>query len=120
MTKAEIQKRWIASEVGQAYRGSEAFKESVREYRRTTERAYRKETQRKVRAIKMEKGCIKCGFNNHQAALEFHHRDPRDKKFRLSESRNYSWKAVEIEMAKCDVMCANCHAILEHEKRNKF
>jgi len=117
MNTAQNQKKWIDSPKGIAYRKSEAFKESVRKHRRTREKAYRTETQRKVRVIKVEQGCLKCGYKEHHAALEFHHREPEKKKFRLSESRNYSWKMVLEEIDKCDVLCANCHAVLEHDKR---
>jgi hypothetical protein len=76
-------------------------------------------THIEARAIKLEKGCLHCSFNKHHAALDFHHRNPETKKFRLSESRNYSWKMVEEEMSKCDVLCRNCHSILEHDLRVK-
>jgi hypothetical protein len=115
--KSVIQKNWINSLKGIAYRKSDAFKKSIRKYNRKRDRIHRRETLAKVRIIKVEKGCLKCGFNTHHAALEFHHRDPEIKKFRLGDSRNYSWKACVEEMAKCDVLCANCHAILEDEKR---
>lgn len=118
MNTAANQKRWIESPKGIAYRKSDAFKASIRKHNRNIrDRIHRAETLRKVRALKIEIGCLMCGFKSHHAALEFHHRDPKTKKFRLGEGRNYSWEAVEIEMAKCDVLCSNCHAILEHDKR---
>jgi hypothetical protein len=117
MGKAENQKRWINSEKGIAYKKSDAFRESRRKHNRLRDRTHRANIQRRVREIKLKKGCLFCGFNKHHAALEFHHRNPKEKKFRIALSRNYSWKMVEQEIEKCDVLCANCHAILEHDKR---
>jgi hypothetical protein len=118
MNNSKNQSKWIKSEKGQAYLKSEARKESIRKYNRVRDREYRDKVQAKVREIKLKTGCKSCGFNFHSAALEFHHREPEKKKFRLSESRNYSIKAVMEEISKCGVMCANCHAILEYNKRN--
>jgi hypothetical protein len=117
MNTAENQKRWINSPKGIAYRKSVAFRESIRKHNRIRDRVHRANTQKKTREIKLRSGCLHCGFNSHHAALEFHHRDPKTKKFRLGESRNYSWKKVLEEIEKCDVLCSNCHAILEHDKR---
>ena len=117
MSHAENQKRWILSQSGQTYLQSEAFRGSIRKYRQTREKIHREGVQAKVRAIKLSEGCKSCGFKEHAAALEFHHRNPEEKKFRLSESRNYSWKMVQEEIAKCDILCSNCHAILEYQKR---
>lgn len=118
MSQIENQKNWIASPKGQAYLKSFEHKASIRKYNRVRDSVHREETQKKVRLIKLERGCQKCGFNQHAAALEFHHRNPDEKLFRLSESRNYSWKMVLQEIEKCDVLCSNCHAILEFEKRH--
>ena len=120
MGTAANQKRWINSSAGIAYRKSDAFRESIRKYNRNNrDRRYRDTTVRKLREIKLESGCVQCGFRSHHAALEFHHRNPEIKKFRLGESRNYSWKAVLLEVEKCDILCANCHAVLEHDKRTQ-
>ena len=54
--------------------------------------------------------CIKCG-ESHTACLEFHHRDPTTKKFHIARfnSLKQSKGDLQAEMAKCDVLCANCH-----------
>ena len=54
--------------------------------------------------------CLKCGEDD-PVVLEFDHRDRATKLFTVSEacSRKLPLKALEAEMAKCDVLCANCH-----------
>ena len=56
-------------------------------------------------------GCEKCGYSNNLAVLEFHHRNERDKSFPLDSRRlsNYSLEKLKKEVAKCDILCANCH-----------
>lgn len=70
-----------------------------------------------LRVVKTDKGCKICGYNKHHAALQFHHRDSSDKKFALAKSENFSWETVLKEVEKCDVLCSNCHAIVEHDKK---
>jgi hypothetical protein len=53
-------------------------------------------------------GCLRCSEND-PAALDLHHRDPTTKLFNLGATRDQSAAAVRAEIAKCDVLCANCH-----------
>ena len=55
--------------------------------------------------------CARCG-ENHPATLQFHHCDPQKKDFNLSEAvrEGYSIERISKEVAKCTVLCANCHA----------
>ena len=60
---------------------------------------------------KVEQGCEECGYNDHPAALTFDHRDPSMKSFNIADYGQYSWQAILHEVAKCRVLCANCHNI---------
>jgi hypothetical protein len=62
--------------------------------------------------------CIRCGYNRCLAALQFHHRDRKTKKFQLSNSGvPRSFEQLKREAEKCDLLCANCHAEVEAEYR---
>ncbi len=67
-----------------------------------------------VIAYKRGLSCVRCGFS-HPAALDFHHRDPATKTLAVARLVLLERPRTEIEaeIAKCDVMCANCHRI-EH------
>jgi len=62
----------------------------------------------------MERGCSECGEKRHPALLEFHHNGD-DKKAgdisRLSAKAGASNPRLLEEMAKCIVLCANCHRL---------
>jgi len=41
--------------------------------------------------------------------LDFHHIDPTQKDFQLSQGERYGWEKVQSEIEKCIVLCSNCH-----------
>lgn len=66
----------------------------------------------KKQAVKRKGGkCEICGYSKSLAALQFHHKDPNEKKFGLAQNGNFhSWKDYWEEAQKCMLLCANCHA----------
>lgn len=70
------------------------------------------------RQLKAKLSCNRCP-ERHPATLQFHHRDPTKKDFTLSWAmmRGFSVKRIEVEMAKCEVLCANCHFKEHYGKR---
>ena len=72
-----------------------------------------------VNGYKLDVGCQLCGYNEHPVALEFDHIDPSTKKFSIgSQLMSMSWKAIYEEIAKCQVLCANCHQIRTHDNNH--
>jgi hypothetical protein len=66
-------------------------------------------------AIKVEIGCVDCGYNANAKALQFDHRDGSTKKGLVSQMVKQSTPAMLAEIQKCDVRCANCHIIRTYE-----
>ncbi len=59
--------------------------------------------------------CVLCGYSRCIAALQFHHLDPETKRFHLSRHGvARSIAKARAEAAKCLLVCANCHAEIEH------
>jgi hypothetical protein len=58
----------------------------------------------------MEHACASCGEAN-PVVLEFNHRDPTTKAANISDlvMRMASAARLDVEIAKCEVLCANCH-----------
>ena len=52
-----------------------------------------------------------CGEKRHYCLI-FHHKDRTTKCFDLSQARDHAFKDIVAEVAKCRVMCANCHSEL--------
>jgi hypothetical protein len=51
--------------------------------------------------------CQDCGWTDD---LQWHHRNPAEKAFTLSYAIIKSYQAIRDELAKCDLLCPNCHA----------
>ena len=95
-------------------------------YRRNKARKYEMSVRRKqdlaryVDDIKRESGCSRCGERD-PACLVFHHRKPSSKRFHVAigaEGR-VGLVALQKEIAKCDVLCANCHLKHHWEERQR-
>lgn len=69
--------------------------------------------RRKLREMAIEyKGgkCSICGYSKCIAALDFHHINPSEKEFGISQKGfSRSWDKVKTELDKCQILCANCH-----------
>jgi transposase-like protein len=57
--------------------------------------------------------CVRCGYDEHPAALQFHHLDRATKAFTLCDGGTRSIARMREEAAKCILLCANCHAQVE-------
>jgi hypothetical protein len=73
--------------------------------------------RRRVKAMLVEEAggrCVMCGYDRCAAALHFQHVDPGSKRFHLSmQGVTRSLARARAEMAKCVLLCANCHAEVE-------
>jgi formate-dependent nitrite reductase cytochrome c552 subunit len=69
----------------------------------------------KLKAIGYMGGsCMLCGYDKHPAVLDFHHVDPLTKSFGISSGGfSRSWASIKSEIAKCVLVCANCHREIE-------
>jgi hypothetical protein len=91
---------------------------SKKHYEKTKE--YYLERNRKLRAVKAEyirklreAACDDCHHLFPWYVMEFDHRE--DRKYDISPS--LSWSRLKTEIAKCDIVCANCHSIRTHNRR---
>lgn len=90
--------------------------------RTDTRRAYERELEKKrkqaIRDYKESHPCVDCGVQYHYCVMQFDH-IRGVKKFEISQSKKRSLKVVAEEIAKCDLVCANCHAIRTHTRLRK-
>lgn len=64
-----------------------------------------------------DRPCMDCGVQYPPYVMDFDHRDKKEKKFNLAAGHTRA--GIELllaEIAKCDVVCANCHRIRTWKK----
>ena len=65
----------------------------------------------KARLVELRGGrCEDCGYDRDLSALQFHHRDGKDKSFSISFTVR-SWNSLVAEVEKCVLLCASCHRL---------
>ena len=79
--------------------------------------AYQQSRRDLISKIKVEMGCAQCGYNAHSAALDFNH-VKGVKKFNVSQDPKVALQKLLAEIAKCEVLCANCHRVHTYENRH--
>jgi 5-methylcytosine-specific restriction endonuclease McrA len=87
------------------YRCKKCRMQRVIEWRRRT----------KLRLVQEAGGaCQICGYDRYSGALHFHHVDPSSKEFAISR-KGFTWSLAKMraEVAKCVLLCSNCHAEVE-------
>ncbi len=102
------------------YSGADMASRARAEAKRSKRRAKAKYDQKRayVDAIKIERGCTDCGYRNHPAALEFDHLPGTIKIKTIAQMcNNTSMAKLRAEIAKCEVVCANCHVVRTSERR---
>jgi hypothetical protein len=92
-------------------RNTMPFKNKVDRY--ASQAAYRKVNFVKLWILLCASKCYDCEYSN-PIALQFDHLPGTDKKFEISKAvagSTRSWKAIQQEIDKCQIVCANCHLI---------
>ena len=80
-------------------------------------RSHKTKMQQWFLNYKKSLSCEICG-ENHPACLDFHHLNPQDKKFDVGQKNKRPSKETLIkEIAKCQVLCSNCHRKLHWQER---
>lgn len=92
------QRRW------QIYNSPRRTRRSIKD------KDYLRQKQRDLIILKETRGCAICDMKD-AACLEFHHLIPEEKKFNvdLAAVKARSAQEIQKEMAKCVILCANCH-----------
>jgi len=96
------------------YRTSKERREQIKKSRERRVLRFR----RIVDAYKIATDCADCGYREHAVALDFDHREPKNKHRDVS-SMIRSMVALPVlfeEIFKCDVRCSNCHRVRHHAK----
>lgn len=92
--------------------------EATREYSISTRMKRKADLRRHFAEYKSTLKCEECP-ESHPAALDFHHRDGSSKEATVSQAVALGWslKRLMAEIAKCRVLCSNCHRKLHWLER---
>src|SRR5574343_879235 len=60
--------------------------------------------------------CANHGYCKNISAMEFHHLDKNEKEFQLDTRKfaNTTPEKLKLELAKCSILCSNCHKEIHH------
>ena len=84
------------------------FREDATRHAHAVVRFRRRQKERAVEH--MGSSCRTCGRLGPAAIFEFHHLDPAEKSFGITvDGVPRRWSTVVAELAKCVMLCANCH-----------
>lgn len=84
------------------------------------QRARQKDHVKRTHQIKMEQGCVDCGYNSSGYALQFDHLPGHQKLYKISNMVGHAKAKILKEIEKCEVVCGNCHAlrtVKRHQQR---
>lgn len=94
----------------------ERARESRRKHYRDNKEQYYERNRQKTKAMRTwiqevkSKPCMDCGVSYPYYVMDFDHRDPSIKTDFIGKViRRGSWNLLREEVAKCDVVCSNCH-----------
>jgi hypothetical protein len=81
-----------------------------------TKKLRKRALKKEIEDYKKQQQCKNCGMSDYRC-LDFHH--TRDKEFSIgiAVSAGIALDKIFEEIAKCDVLCANCHRIVHYEDK---
>lgn len=109
---------------GKSQRCSHCQKERMRAYtedNKTELNAKKRVTYNRMRALLHELKsvpCADCGGTFDPVCMDFDHRDSASKVARVSDLIHNGEAAIMAEVAKCDVVCSNCHRLRTYRQRD--
>ena len=87
------------------------------EKRRAVQRAARDRNSELIKRLKESTPCADCGQYFPSYVMDFDHL--KDKGFGIARYRSkcVSEKTLKSEMAKCEIVCSNCHRVRTHKRK---
>ena len=121
MNKPEYSARYYAKYPERVKASGERYRAANLVLVRTRQRSHHRRRVAEWRAfadaLKLAVGCADCGYNAHAEALDFDHRPGEVKSFNVSKGYQYAEAIALAEVAKCEVVCANCHRVRTAQRR---
>lgn len=82
-------------------------------------KAYKAEMREFIKTLKATTPCTDCGVFYPSYVMQFDHcRGEKIMEVSVMVSKMWSRENIQAEIDKCDIVCANCHAIRTHTRLN--
>ncbi len=109
-------KHSYCSECGKVFTRNH-YKNNKTQYLKRNLRAYKK--RRDFVHQSKSKPCADCGVQYPFYVMDFDHREDEIKEHQLNQIARKKMKTIENEIAKCDVVCSNCHRERTFQRLNR-
>jgi hypothetical protein len=121
--KGSRQCKGCEREYSRAYQASLSSEKKASYKKQDAEYVGRKRAERHLELDKIKSAsCMDCGRSFPPHVMDFDHRDPTTKKAGINRIKGstLAWGTVLEEIAKCDLVCVNCHRLRTWPKRSEF
>ena len=108
----------IEKEDNEFYKNGNRLQSCCKECHKQNIRESYKKKMEEINNYKQQIGCKKCGIK-HFYLLDFHHKNPSEKDFTISDYSRTSLEKLMPEIEKCVLLCANCHREFHYLEKNK-
>ncbi len=81
-------------------------------------RKYKKDRTAYINLTKQNIPCADCGDYLPPCAMDYDHRNALEKVGDINKLRTASFKTLNVEIRKCDLICANCHRIRTTKRKH--
>ncbi len=120
MSKIEDNKKKARDYYHQVTKKRNATDEVYKEKNRVRARINANKFHSFVNALKEGRPCLDCSMVYPTYVMDFDHRDPTTKISEIAtmRRRHVPLEKLLAEIAKCDLICSNCHRIRTHKRRH--
>lgn len=77
---------------------------------------YRAEVSERIRDLKHMKPCGDCGERYPFFVMQYDHLGDKEANIADMTRLLWSWERIQAEIDKCELVCANCHAVRTYER----
>jgi hypothetical protein len=84
---------------------------------KTTDRKHKSHLIKYIQEMKSSSPCLDCKISYPYYVMDFDHVRGRKQKNVMELINTLSKKKIDEEIAKCEIVCSNCHRIRTHKRR---
>lgn len=99
-----------------AWKGGISAGDNRKDYIKQKKKELKKRKKEYIHNIKLNVPCADCKVVYPPHVMDFDHLDGSKKKAKVPELVNNGYKTINEEIAKCEIVCSNCHRQRTHDR----